>query len=85
MPSSTPNGRRPSKTVRRKPKRVRAKKRFDVETLLVPKPAAAQMLGCGLTKVYELVRDGKLKTAQIGADARVTTESIYQLVANGGA
>lgn len=41
---------------------------------------AARMLDCGATKIYELEKSGDLVTIKIGADKRITVESIKHFV-----
>lgn len=55
-----------------------------IEPLAVKRSTAAKMLDCGATKIYGLCRAGKLKTIKVGADRRITVESIKQYVADGG-
>jgi len=47
-----------------------------VEPVGVRKTTAARMLDCGLTKIYELVKEGKLRTFKVGDDDRVLVSSI---------
>jgi excisionase family DNA binding protein len=55
-----------------------------IEPIAVRKPVAARLLDCGLTKVYELIRAGKLATCKVGTDDRVLVASIKQFAATGG-
>ena len=55
-----------------------------LEPVAVRKSTAAKMLDCGERKVYELCRAGKLSTVKLGADDRVTVESIKRFVEAGG-
>jgi excisionase family DNA binding protein len=41
---------------------------------------AADMIGIGRTKIYELINDGKLETIKIGRRRLVKTDSIRALV-----
>jgi excisionase family DNA binding protein len=52
-----------------------------LEPVAVRLPTAARMLDCGVTKIHELIKAGKLETIQIGADRRVTIASVKRLVA----
>lgn len=38
------------------------------------------MLDCGETKVYELEKSGELETIKLGADRRITVDSIKRFV-----
>lgn len=40
------------------------------------------MIGCGTTKLYELLNEGKLESYHIGRARRVTTASIKALIAS---
>lgn len=51
----------------------------NLEPLVVKGTTAARMLDCGPTTVWRLCREGKLETVQIGADKRITVESIKRL------
>jgi excisionase family DNA binding protein len=55
-----------------------------LEPLAVKRSTAAKLIDCGTTKVYELCRAGKLATIKVGADDRITIESIKRYVAAGG-
>jgi excisionase family DNA binding protein len=52
-----------------------------LEQVGVKKPTAARMLDCSLTTVYQMVRDGKLRTFKVGDDDRVLVSSIKELAA----
>ena len=45
---------------------------------------AAKLLDCSEKKVRLLEKAGRLSTIKVGADRRVTIESIQRFVANGG-
>ena len=47
-----------------------------IEPVGVRKPTAARMLDCGLTSIYELIKQGKLRTFKVGDDDRVLVSSI---------
>ena len=55
-----------------------------IEPLVVKPTTAARMIDCGGTKIWELCKQGVLDTIQVGADKRVTVESIKRYVAKGG-
>ncbi len=42
---------------------------------------AAQRLGIGRTKVYELIRSGELRSVKIGAARRVSAAALAEFVA----
>jgi excisionase family DNA binding protein len=47
---------------------------------LTPKATTAT-IGCGITKLYELINAGELETYKIGRGRRITTASIEAYVA----
>jgi hypothetical protein len=49
------------------------------EPIWVRPKRAAQIGGFGLTRCYELINDGKLKTAKVGGMRLVSIESIKAL------
>lgn len=51
------------------------------EALAVKRSTAARMLDCGATKVWELQKSGDLETIKIGADDRITVDSIRRFIA----
>lgn len=55
-----------------------------IEPAAVRKTTAGKMLDCSLTKIYELLRAGKLRTIKVGADDRVVVKSIREYVDAGG-
>jgi hypothetical protein len=55
-----------------------------IEPVAVKRATAARMLECGPTKIWELCKSGKLATIKVGADDRVTVDSIRRFVADGG-
>ena len=61
---------------------------MDPNVVVQPKAVrwdtAGRMLDCSPNKVRQLAKDGKLSTIQLGADRRVTVESIERFVAEGG-
>jgi hypothetical protein len=44
-------------------------------------PGTAEALRCSKTKVYELLHQGRLEKAMVDRAARVTTASIFSLIA----
>ena len=42
---------------------------------------ACIMLGCGITRLYELLNSGELSSFKDGASRKVTVESIHRYVA----
>lgn len=52
-----------------------------METLGVPPKAAKEVIGCGTTKLYELINSGELDSYFIGRSRRITTASIRAYVA----
>ena len=50
-----------------------------LEPVAVKRSTAAKMLDCGITKIWQLCKEGKLQTIQVGADTRVTVASIKAL------
>lgn len=51
-----------------------------MEPLALPPKDAFAILGIGVTKGYELIASGDLKTFKVGRATRVTTESIRAFV-----
>lgn len=54
-----------------------------MEPLAVTPKQAFAALGIGVTKGYELINAGRLKTIKIGRATRVTVPSIKEVAANG--
>jgi excisionase family DNA binding protein len=52
-----------------------------VEQLLLRPVEAAQRLGIGRTKVYELMASGELRSVRIGAARRVSATALAEFVA----
>lgn len=50
------------------------------DQIAVKRSTAARMLDCGPTKIYELEKSGELETIKVGADKRITVESIRRFV-----
>jgi len=55
-----------------------------VQPMAVRWDTAGRMLDCSDKKVRQLEKAGLLSTIRIGADRRVTVESIQKFIANGG-
>lgn len=55
-----------------------------MEPITVSVEGARRALGLGVTKIYELIGEGKLRTIKIGRRTLITTESIRCLVENAG-
>ena len=53
---------------------------IDDLRLAVKRTTAARMRDCGATKVYELEKSGELETIKLGADKRITVDSIKRFV-----
>jgi excisionase family DNA binding protein len=51
-----------------------------LEPVAVRRQTAAKMLDCSETTVWKLVREGVLRKIKVGADDRVTVESIRALI-----
>lgn len=51
-----------------------------MEPITVTVEGAKKALGLGHTKIYELIRDQKLKTVKVGRRTLVKTDSIRALV-----
>ena len=56
----------------------------NLEPIWVRPKRAAQIGGFGLTRCYELINDGKLKTAKVGGMRLVSVASIKSLGADAG-
>ena len=52
-----------------------------LEPLGVQIPAACKLIGCGKTKLYELVNEGELELVKIGARSTITMSSIKRYYA----
>ncbi|OFW17804.1 MAG: hypothetical protein A3H27_15545 [Acidobacteria bacterium RIFCSPLOWO2_02_FULL_59_13] len=50
-----------------------------LEPVAVKRTTAARMLDCGQTTIWRLCKEGKLDTIKIGADERITVESIRRI------
>jgi excisionase family DNA binding protein len=51
------------------------------DRLLLRPAEAAERLGIGRTKVYELMRSGRLRSVKIGAARRVSATALAEFVA----
>lgn len=51
------------------------------ESLLVPVPRAAEILGIGKSKTYELIGKGEIATVRIGRAVRVPVAELERFVA----
>ena len=49
----------------------------DTEPLLVKPADAGRMLGCGRTRIYELVNAGEIDSFSDGRSRKITVESIH--------
>ncbi|MFF4775358.1 helix-turn-helix domain-containing protein [Microtetraspora fusca] len=54
----------------------------DLSPLLVRPEMAAELLGIGRTKVYELIRSGALRSVRIGGLRRVSATALAEFVAH---
>ena len=53
---------------------------MDVDKLLYKMPEAAAVLNLGLTKTYELVNSGSLRTVRVGRAVRVPADALTEFV-----
>jgi hypothetical protein len=53
---------------------------LPIEPLTVRIPVAVQLTGIGQSKIYELIKAGKLDTVKVGASTLVTVASLRHLV-----
>ena len=53
---------------------------LPIEPLTVRIPVAVQLTGIGRSKIYELIKVGKLDIVKVGASALVTVASLRRLV-----
>lgn len=51
-----------------------------MEPLGIAPHLAKEVIGCGTTKLYELLNDGELSSYMVGRSRRITTESIRAYV-----
>lgn len=52
----------------------------NIEPVAVKRSTAARMLDCGPTKVWQLQKSGELETVKLGADDRITVDSIKRFI-----
>lgn len=52
----------------------------DVETLAVPPRIAKRMLGCGITRLYELLNCGELQSYRDGKSRKIVVASLRDYV-----
>ena len=52
----------------------------DAEPLLVKPADAGRMLGCGRTRIYELVNAGEINSFSDGRSRKITVESIHRYI-----
>lgn len=52
-----------------------------MERLAVSVTEACEMIGIGRTKIYELIRDGRLKSVKVGRRTLLSVASIEALIA----
>ena len=52
-----------------------------MDRILVTPQEAADALGIGRTKVYELIRSGRLSSVKIGVLRRIPTSALHEFVA----
>lgn len=53
----------------------------DIEVLAVSPKVARQMLGCGNTRLYELLNAGEIRSYRDGAARRIVVASLREFVA----
>lgn len=53
---------------------------LPIEPLTVRIPVAVHLTGIGRSKIYELIKGGKLDTVKVGASTLVTVASLRRLV-----
>jgi excisionase family DNA binding protein len=54
--------------------------KLPLEPLTVRIPVAVQLTGIGRSKIYELIKAGKLDTVKVGASTLITVASLKRLV-----
>jgi excisionase family DNA binding protein len=54
--------------------------KLPLEPLTVRIPVAVQLTGIGRSKIYELIKAGKLDTVKVGASTLITVASLRRLV-----
>ncbi|GMN02800.1 helix-turn-helix domain-containing protein [Erythrobacter sp. MTPC3] len=53
---------------------------YTSDTICVKINDAAQMIGVGRTKLYELIAAGEVETVKFGKSTRVVTASLHDLI-----
>ncbi|RTL77536.1 MAG: DNA-binding protein [Bradyrhizobiaceae bacterium] len=53
----------------------------DIDVLAVSPKVARQMLGCGNTRLYELLNAGEIKSYRDGGARKIVVASLYEFVA----
>ena len=53
---------------------------LPIEPLTVRIPIAVQLTGIGRSKIYELIKAGKLDTVKVGASTLITVASLKRLI-----
>lgn len=53
---------------------------LPLEPLTVRIPVAVQLTGIGRSKIYELIKAGKLDTVKVGTSTLITVASLRRLV-----
>ncbi len=53
---------------------------LPIEPLTVRVPIAVQLTGIGRSKIYELIKAGKLDTVKVGASTLITVASLKRLI-----
>jgi len=61
---------------------VPSRKEDDVDKLLLTPEEAASALGIGRSKVYQLMRDGKVRSLRIGTCRRTPATALPELIAD---
>lgn len=59
---------------------VTSKEIVTIEPVAVRVKTAAKMLDAGVSKVYQLVKEGKLEPVRFDADMRIRVTSIKKLI-----
>ena len=52
----------------------------DAEPLLVKPTDAGRLVGCGRTRIYELIKTGKIDSFNDGRSRKITVESIHRYI-----
>lgn len=54
--------------------------KLPLEPLTVRIPVAVQLTGIGRSKIYELIKAGKIETVKVGASTLITVASLRRLI-----